>query len=819
MDTLIQDIRYGLRALGKSPWFALVVVLTLGLGIGANTAIFSVVNAFLLRPMPVPDAHQIVVLAVTHEGNQDPHSPSYLDYKDYRDQSDKFSALSGYAINFVGLSADGRAERVTANYVTSDFFAMLRVPALYGRVLHPSEGDQAGSEPVLILGNAYWKNRFGGDPNVIGKRVTVNAQPATIIGVVPEWFRGPYPLVETETYLNLGAMLQSSAYRESATRRENHDFRVIGRLKPGVTAQEAEAAMAVIASRLEAQYPDTNKSVAIHVFPESAARPEPNAAAHTPIVSALFLGLAGMVLLVACVNVANLILVRGSQRQKELAIRAALGAGRLRLIRQLLTESLVLAALGGAAGVMVGRWASGLLASIRLPMDLPVYFDFGLDWRVFSYAMGVALVAGIIVGLLPAWRASRANVHDALREGGRGTSESGQRMRLRGTLVVAQVAGSLVLLVAAGLFVRSLGNARSVDLGFDPRGVINVAMDLEQMGYDEARGRAFYRDLERRVGELPGVEAVSLAYSVPLGSNNVGDYVYAEGQQPDPNKRPPSYGYNQITPDYFKVMGIPLLRGRTFTDQDNENSPRVAVINELFAQRHWPGQEALGKRFRMADDKHPLIEVVGIIKTGQYQFIFAEREPYFFLPQAQSYTAMRELQVRAKVAPETLLPALREQVRALDANLPLFDVRTMSNALDGGNGFFLVNMGAVFAGSLGLLGLALAVIGVYGVVSYSASRRTQEIGIRMALGAQRGDILKMIFNQGIGLVGIGVAAGLGFSLLVARAMQNFLFGISAYDPITFAGVSLLLAAVALLACLIPARRATRIDPIIALRYE
>jgi len=819
VNTLIQDIRYGLRALAKNPGFTLVVALTLGLGIGANTAIFSVVNSFLLRPLPVKDPKELVVLAVTHEGNEDPHPVSYLDFKDYREQSDKFADLAGYNINFVGLSADGRADRVTVSYVTSNFFPMLGVNAALGRVYQRGEGDNANTPLLMVLGHSFWKRRFAGDAGVIGKNVVINGLPATIIGVTPESFHGAYALADMETYLPFGAQYQSKASREILEGRENHNFRVVARPKPGVTIHEAEASLQVIAKRLEAQYPTTNKTVAVHVYPETSARPEPNSVRVMPVVSTIFLSLAGLVLLVACVNVANLMLVRGTMRQKELAIRAALGAGRSRLVRQLLTESLMLSGLGGLAGVAFGSWASSLLSSIRLPIDLPILFDFNMDWRVFAYSMGAALLAGLIVGLLPALKASRANVHDALREGGRGSSESGKRMRVRGLLVVAQVAGCLVLLVSAGLFVRSLANAHTVDLGFDPRGVLNLNMDVEQQGYDEARGRAFYRDLERRVRNLPGVDAVSLAYSVPMGHYNNAEYIYPEGQLADPNKRPIAAGENQVTPGYFKVLGIAIQRGRAFTESDTETSPRVAVVNDMFAQKYWPGQEALGKRFRMKDDQSPLIEVVGITHNAKFSFIFDDPQPYFFLPQAQSYTALRALQVRTALPPETLTAALRAEVRALDANLPMFDVRTMVSALDGGNGFFILNMGALFAAALGMLGLALAVIGVYGVVSYSASQRAQEIGIRLALGAQPADILKMVFQQGVGLVGIGVGVGIVAAFFLARAIQNMLFGISAHDPITFVAVTALLGTVALLACLIPARRATRVDPLIALRND
>ncbi len=818
METLWHDFKYATRGLMKSPAFTLVITLTLGLGIGANTGIFSVVNTLLLRPLPVRDADRLVVVAVSHEGNTDPHRLSYLDYQDYQKSATVFEGMSGYNFGLVGLSEGGRAERMAVGYVTPGYFQMLGINAAHGRVLLPEEGEKQGADPVLVLGHTFWKKRFGADPSVVGRAVSINGRGFTIVGVVPEYFRGTYALVEFEGYIPIGmSALVEGPNDQTFTHRDNHQLHTLARLKPGVSIAQARAEMEVICRQLEKQYPDSNKTTQAHVLPENLARPEPNA--QNPIVATIFMLLTGLVLLVACVNVANLLLVRATLRQKEIAIRAALGAGQGRLVRQLLTESMLLSALGGVAGIVIGRWVSNMLASVRLPGDLPFRFDFSFDWRVFGFVAAVVFVAGAIVGLLPALRATRADLNDALREGGRGSTAGGARHRLRNLLVVGQVAGSMVLLIAAGLFIRSLANAQSVDLGFDPRGVLNLHMDVAQQGYDESRGRAFYKELERRVRSLPGVESVAIAYSIPMGYYNTAEYVNAEGQEVTAEKRRPLAGYNTISPEYLKTMRIPLLRGRNFTEQDTQNSTPVAIVNEFMAKHLWPGQEAIGRRFSMTGAQGPYIEVVGVTKLGKYTWIFDDPGMYFFLPMEQKYFSLHALQVRTTGRPEDLGVAIQKEIRALDASLPVFDVVTMQEALNGGNGFFLIRMGAMMAGALGSLGLLLAVVGVYGVVSYAASQRTHEIGIRMALGAQRSNILRMIFRHGLTLVLIGMTCGLAMAFVLARFIGNFLFGISSYDPVAFAGVSILLAAVAMLACLIPAQRATRVDPMIALRYE
>jgi predicted permease len=819
METFWQDVRYGLRMLLKNPALTAMVVVTLGLGIGANTAVFSIVNTIILKPLPVPHPEQLTVIANSHEENTDPHNIAYLDFLDMRAHSDAFTDMAGYMFGFVGISKDGHAERAVVSYVTSHYFSMLGLEPQFGRFIVPGEGDTLGTAPVIVLGNAYWRRRFAGDPSEVGKTVAINGQPFTVIGVVPEKFRGTFALVEMDGYIPIGMASLDPAYKDAFTRRDEHDLSALGRLKPGVSTQEAQASLNVIAAQLSKQYPDTNKTTKMHVFLETSARPDAGGAKQNPILASVFMGLVSLVLLVACVNVANLLLARATVREKELAIRTALGAGRMRIVRQLLTESVVMAMLGGAAGALAGAWASRLIGGIRLPGDLPIKFDFSFDWRVFLYITALALVTGVLVGLAPALRSSSSNVYDRLREGGRAPTGGGGSHRMRNSLVVAQVAGSMLLLVAAGLFLRSLGNARNVDFGFRADHVLNLTMDPSQVGYNQERSKAFYKELERRVRALPGVQSASLAYSIPLGYSGQSGYVHAEGQIAEPGKRGPYVGFTMVGTDFFDTMRVPILRGRAIGEQDTETSPRVAMVNEALARRFWPNQDPIGKRFYNNAEPDKPMEVIGVSHDGRYTWIFEDPRGFYFVPLTQSFAALHTLQVRTFGAPENLILTVQKEIRALDPNLPVYDVMTMEQSVQGGNGLFLLNLGAGFAGALGGLGLVLALVGVYGVVAYASSQRTHEIGIRMALGAQRSDVLRMVLQQGFGLVVAGIGLGLVIAFGLSRFIANMLFNMKPADPLTFSGVALLLAAVALVACYLPARRATRIDPVIALRYE
>jgi len=816
MGSFVQDVRLGGRALLGAPVFTAAVVLTLGLGIGANAAVFAIVNRLLLRPLPVRDAGNLYVVAVQHEGNEDPHNVSWLDYLDYRDKSGAFEDLAAYDFGFVGFSADNHAERITISYVTSNFFSMLGVPPAAGRVLLPGEGARPGSDPVIILGNAYWKKRFNGDPAVVGRAVLVNGEPFTVAGIVPDWFQGPYALIEFDGYLPM-AMKSPAEYTPLTTKRDEHSLHVIGHLKPGVSRAQAQAAVNILAKQLETTYPTTNKSVTARIIPERLARPEANSADKTPAVAAIFLVLVGLVLLVGCVNVINLILVRATVRHREIAIRAALGASRRRLVQQMLTESVMLATLGGLAGALFGKGTAALIGQIPFPVDLPVHFELMFDWRVFGYIAAIALASGIVVGLLPAVRASRADLNAALREGGRGASDGVRRQRLRSALVVSQVAVSLVLLVAAGLFVRSVRSARTMDLGFDPAHVLNTGIDVAQKGYDETRGRAFYDELLRRAASWPGVQSASLAYSVPLGYYSQSASLEIDGQPAPQTSRRPFAPFNAVSPAYLQTMKPRLVAGRFLMPEDNEHGRPVAVINQFMAHRFWPNQDPLGKRFRSTDLGNEWIEVVGVVQNAKVQWIFADPEAFFFVPIAQHYTSLRTLQVRTAGDPAALAPLVEREIHAIDPDMPLFDVTPMARTMEGPNGFFLLEMAAIFGGGLGFLGLVLALVGVYGVVSYAASQRTQEIGVRMALGADRPDIVRLVLGRGLLLVMVGLGAGLAAALSVSRLVANLLFNISPSDPVTFVGVPLLLGSMALLASYVPARRATRIDPASALR--
>jgi putative ABC transport system permease protein len=800
----------------KAPIFTLTVAATLGLGIGANAAVFSIVNAMLLRPLPVADPHNLYVLSVSHPGNDHPHPLSYADFVDYRAHADVFSDLAAYEPDFAGLSADNRADRLTVAYVTGNFFSMLGVGASPGRPVLPSEGSSPGADPIVVLGRAYWKKRFNGDPSAVGRRVLVNGRPFVIAGVVPEGFHGVYALVEFDAYLPLGMMFPPSAYKDLIEKRDNHGLHVLGRLKSGVALNDAQARLDVVARQLEQQYPATNKGVRSVLIPERLARPEPNAANSNPLIAGVFLALVALVLLVACVNVVNLLMVRATIRQRELAVRAALGANRARLVRQMLSEGLVLAVVGAFAGAIFGRWVSMLLMRIRMPMDLPIRFEFGFDWRVFAYIASVGLGAGVFVGLFPALRASCADLNDVLRDGARGMAEGSGRQRLRGALVVSQVAVSLVLLIAAGLFVRSVNRAQSIDLGFDPRHVLTLSMDVSQLGVDEPHGRQFYQAVESRIRTLSGIESVAYAYSVPFGYYNSSESVEAEDHPLPADQPKPSAAYNLVGPDYFRTLRIPIVRGRGFTDRDDERSRRVAVINEYMAHLLWPNQDPIGRHFKAADDGM-LREVIGVTPTGKYRFIFEDPNPCYFEPIAQHYQPLRVLQIRTIGDPESLAPAVEREIRMLNPDLPVYDVRSLEHTLDGPNGFWLLRMGAMFGGALGLLGLVLALVGIYGVVSYSAAQRTQEIGVRMALGAQPSDILNLVVGQGLRLIGAGLLVGVVAALALSRVLGNLLFGISATDPTTFIAVPILLGAMALVASYLPALRATRIAPSVALR--
>jgi predicted permease len=813
LDTLWHDVVFAARLLRKSPIFTAGVILTLALGVGVNTAVFSVVNAVILRPLPVRDAGRLAVIASQNTSNRSLRGVSFPDLQDYRAATgDAFEDIAGYSVGFLGLAHDGgRPERVLVTWVTGNYFPLLDIRPALGRLIRADEGGRGRADAVVVLGYATWQRRFGGNPSVVGEIVRVNGRPCTIVGVVPPDFYGTFAFSEPELYLPLN---WSGA--GDFDNRQARWLHAIARLRPQVTFEKAQAAMNVVADRLAREHPDSNANVAIRVLPEPLARPEEDQFRSNALGAGIMLALVGLVMMVAAVNVTNLLLARVSTRRRELAIRAALGAGRGRLVRGMVTESLLLAALGGAVGVVAGGWAARLLATIRLPGDLPVRFDFQMDGRVLAYAVTIAVITGLLVGLVPALRATGGDLDRTLGQS-RYRSPGPHGHRIRGFLVVAQIALCFVLLAAAGLFARSLFEAQRADLGFRPERVLNIHMDVGQLGFTEAQGRAWFDDISRRVRAVPGVERLSFAWTVPMGYIRLSNTVEADGQPADSSEHVQA-GMNIVSPEYFETMGIRIVRGRSFSEADNEQSRRVAIVNERLADMLWPRRDPIGRRIRSARTE-PWVEVVGVTNTGKYQFLFEAPQPYFYVPLAQNYTGLRVLHVYTSMSPDALVPAIERSIRASQPDLPLYDVQSMAHALGSGLGFFPVRVAAAAAGTLGLLAFALAIVGLYGVVSYLAGQRTHEIGVRVAVGATPHDIVRLVLQDGLNLVVVGLGAGLVLTFVCSRLVGSFLFGVSARDPLILVSVAPILGCVALIACGIPAWRAARVDPTVALRFE
>ena len=814
-----QDVRYGLRMLWKSRGLTVILTITLGLGIGVNTAIFSLVNGFLLRPLAVAEPEQITIVAIQQKDAPVGSSGfSYPEFADFRKQADAFSDLFATVLGTVELNAKDRSDQCFINYVSGNFFSALGIKPAAGRFFLPGEGETRGEQPLVALGYSYWQKRFGGDSRVIGEQILVDGKSATIIGVVPKQFRGMFSIFEVDFYLPISALTLEEPPNLLWNSRNSTRLLVFGRLKPGVGLVQAQSSLDVIVGRLAEQYPATDKWISVRAVPERLSRPIPYANRFFMMTAGLFLVLAGLVLLLACMNVENILLARGTARRREMGIRSALGAGRGRLIRQMLTESILLALVGGMAGLVLGFWASRLLSAIHLE-GIPLRLDLRFDWRVFTYALASALLTGIVVGLLPALRGSSAQVNSVLHGSGQGSFASTGIPRVRNFLVVAQVAGSFALLVVAGLFVRSLRNVQRFDLGFDPDKMLNVILDPSRIGYDRARTTEFYRALESRVGSLPGVQSASLASSVPMGGFVGKASVYVEGRPLPLGQSPSEVRFNSIDPPYFETMRIPLLRGRAFTESDNETAPPVAIINQTMASRLWPREDPLEKRFSVSGPTGPFIEVVGISKAGRYVTLGEDPTPLFYFPLAQSFKSRLVLQVRTVVPPESLVGPIKEEIRRLAPGLAIIDLRTMKESLEGALGFFVFRLAASLASAVGVIGMILSIVGVYGVVSFVVVQRTREIGIRMALGANAGDILTLVWRQGVRLVIAGVVIGIVAAWALARALMHLVVGVSTTDPVTFVGASLIVTGVALLACYIPSRRATKVNPIVALRFE
>jgi predicted permease len=820
MENLWKDLSYAWRMLVKSPGFAVLAVLALGLAIGANTAIFSLFNGMMWRPLPVKDPQQLVVVAMKQRGLDFPIPVSYPDLQDYRQLKAVFSDMCGYTPSPVNLQAEGRPTRVWAELVTGNYFSMLGLEPALGRTFAADEGWVPGKDALIVLSYKYWQTRFGSNPAVIGRAVEVNKHPFTIIGVAPQRYHGAYYFLEPDFYLPVTALgLLDPNQNDVLNKRESTFLRVLGTLQPGVTPTQALAAAQPTDRRLAQEFPEIHKDLSLLVIPELKARPEPGLGAFMSTAVWVFMSLAGLVLLIACANVANLILARANGRRKEIAMRFALGASRGRMIRQLLTESVLLALCGGIVGLLFARWAAMALMSIRIPTDLPLHlFDLRLDWRVFSFSFLAALITGIVAGLLPALQAHRTDLADTLKVGGRSGGSSTGHHRFRNALVVAQVAVSLLLLACAGFFIRSFQNSANVDMGFRVDHTLMMSVDLGLQGYSEERGQQFYKQIADRVKSLPGVRDAGFTAYIPMGYENDIVSVYPEGQPTDNKSKAETSFRNHVQPDYFRALGVHVIKGREFTEADSATAPKVAIVNETFANKIWPGQDPIGKTFR-TDKNGPPIQVVGLTRTGKYLFLYETPQLFAYFPLAQRYIAAATLMVYSQDDPLRLVGPVRDQVQQLDASLPVFNINTMEAHVEYGKPLLPARLGAMLVGAFGMLGLVLATVGVYGVVSYSVSQRTHEIGIRSALGAQRWNVLGMVLKQGMTMALIGTAIGIVLAFLLFRGLHSVLYGVASTDLVTLAAVSTLLLAIAFVASYIPALRATQVDPVIALREQ
>jgi putative ABC transport system permease protein len=804
MSAILQDLKFAVRMLLKSPGFTVVAILTLALGIGANTAIFSIVNAVLLRPLPFKNSSQLVVLRETYKivGNV---SVSYPDFLDWRQQSDSFAAMS--VINNVNFNLSGVAqpESIDGYAVSPNFLALLGVRPVLGRDLLPSE-ERPGTAPVILLSYQLWQSHLGGDPGVIGRSITLDGRSFSIVGILPPTFRF---LDTTDVIVPIGVFAA-----DFTDRAQRGDMDVVGRLSPGVALSQAAVEMETITARLAAQYPQSNYGFGAHLESLRDAF-----SGDTRLAVLVLFGAVVFVLLIACVNVANLFLVRGAARAREIALRLAFGASRGRVIRQMLTESFVLAVCGGVLGIILGAWGiSGLgyLLHANSLQTMGVRMDLG----VFLFAAAMIVLVSFAFGLIPALQATRPDLHETLKEGGRSATSTRGQHRLRGALAIAETALALVLLVGAGLMLKSLYHLIQVSPGFQPARVLYMEMDLRSDQYSKDPAILnFWQQVLDRVRVIPGVQSAALGTVVPLTGNHRRSDITIEGLPiPAPGEFPHPDRHT-ISSGYIATMGIPLLRGRNFSDADNETAPDVALVNSTLARRFFTDGDPIGKRFLWGqpgkDEKW--ITIVGVVADTRLYGLDNPARLEVYSPYRQRPSADMSLVVRSAVDPASLTSSIRAAVAAIDKDQPLFDIHTMQQLVD--DSISTRRLTLVLLGIFSALAVILAAIGIYGVMAYSVALRTQEIGIRMALGAQQKDVLRLVLGQGARIAFFGVAIGLATAAALARLLSSLLFSVSASDPFTFATVAALLVAVALLACYIPARRALRVDPIIALRYE
>jgi len=814
MNTLFQDIRFGLRMLLKSPSVSIVATIALALGIGANTAIFSVVNAVLLRPLPFPNSDALFALfeTDTQRGLQR-GSHSYPNFFDLRAQNTGFERVAAYHSGDFIMTGRGEPARLQGSVVTADLFPLLGVQPMLGRMFLPDEDKPTETGRVVILSQGLFQRRFNSDPSIINQSITLDGISFTVVGVMPASFEFPIQNDPVELWTTIAG--DASGKEPITAQRGAHFLQVIGRLKNDVTKEQAQADLTTIGSRLEQQYPDTNTRRTLRL--ESAL---------TALVGdirpalLILLGAVACVLLIACANVANLLLARATSRHKEMAIRAALGASRVRVIRQLLTESVLLSLVGGGVGLLLAVWWSDLLVALGKE-DIPRAVHVGMDWRVLGFTLGVSLLTGLIFGLAPAFHSSKTELVESLKEGGRGTSEGARRNRVRNVLVVAEIAVAVVLLVGAGLLIQSLWRLQKVNSGLQPENVLTFNVVLPEIKYKSDKQAEFFVDLKKRLETTPGIQSASSILPLPLNGDRFVISFEIEGRPMAP-KDHPSADFFTTGVGYFKTMGIPIIKGRDFDDRDKHGSTPVVIVTEAFAQQYFPNEDPIGKRIKPGistfdDEKSTMREIVGVVGNIRNRSLSTESKPAYYVPQTQVPFSQMVGVVKTVSEPHSSISAVTKEIAAMDHDIPLFGVKSMQEYLSASVAAprFSTTLLSIFAA----VALVLTVVGLYGVMSYSVAQRTNEIGIRLALGAQSRDVLLMVVKQGSTLIVLGLVIGLAGAFALTRLIASLLFGVTAKDPLTFAAVAVVLAIVALLACYVPALRATKVDPMEALRCE
>ncbi|HEV8133606.1 MAG TPA: ABC transporter permease [Pyrinomonadaceae bacterium] len=816
---MLKDLRYAIRMLTKTPGVTCVAIVTLALGIGANTAIFSGVSAFILRDMPVPEANRLVRPVEMGEDGGRVDEISYPDFVEYRNQSTSFTGLAAEDMLQVAIDTQDQNDVIWGQAVSGNYFDVMQVKPLMGRAFLPEEDGAPGAHPVVVLGHSLWERRLGSDPNIVGKKLRLNNRPYEVIGVAPKFFKGSKFGLSMDFWVPIAMVEELRGVTDWLKSRNSHWMNVIGRLKPGVSLAQATAEVNAISSRLNQIYPDDRASTThAKVLTEADGR-WGNAGVVFKSGSGVAMAIVGLVLLIACANVANLLLARAAARRKEIGIRIALGASRSRLIRQLLTESLLLSLAGGGLGLLLAYWITHLMEGFIPILQYNIIENFfDLDSRALLFTFVVAVASGLVFGLAPAWNSSNPDIVPILKGGSDVRQRKTRRLTLRNTLVVAQVALSLTVLVCGGLFIKSFRRAQQMDPGFETRNALLATLNPQLVGYDNERARNFYEQAVARVSSIPGISGAGVARLIPLGdsSNSTGP-VLKEGEVLQRGSTGRNIGTNVVSAGYFNALRIDFLDGRNFDERDKLNAQKVVVINQHMAEQLWPDESALGKRIFIGTDDHEGIEVVGVVKTGRYRNLAEDPRSFMYFPVTQRRPGIMTLVARTNGDPRNFVGAIRHEMQMLDRTVPLSSVRTMPEHMTWP--LWAPNMAASLSLGFGLVALLLSSVGLYSVMAYVVSQRTKEVGIRMALGASRKDVLQMITSQGMRLALIGAAIGLALALALAKVVSSLLIGISGYDVTTFVVVFGLLGVVAFVASLLPARRATKVDPLVALRYE